>query len=336
MKQCRTFSQDQWRLIEEVEEAGGTLTKKLRIAQFGAITLFITLSLFFLFILYKHILGPIRGLAIKTGGSPQESIRDEVDSLTHSLKGMMREFDETSDELAKSRRHLLQAERMAMVGELAAGVAHTISNPFTSIKMRMFSLTRSLDLNVVQNEDLQVIGDEIARIDRIVQNFLEFARSPKLRLEECCLGDVITSVLTLLEYRLKAYNVELSFTYRPELPKVRVDADRIKEAMVNLLINACEAMETGGRITIDESRDTDPALGEIAIITVTDSGPGIPATIIDKVVTPFFTTKEEGSGLGLSIVSRIVREHRGKFIITSAPGRGAECVIQLPVEGKRS
>lgn len=334
LEQCRTFSQDQWRLIEEVEEAGGTLTKKLRIAQFGAITLFITLALFFLFIVYKHILGPIRGLAIETGGSPQESIFDEVDSLTHSLKGMMREFDETSDELAKSRRHLLQAERMAMVGELAAGVAHTIRNPFTSIKMRMFSLTRSLELNVVQNEDLQVISDEIARIDRIVQNFLEFARSPKLRLEECCLGDVITSVLTLLEYRLKAYNVELIFTYRPELPKVRVDADRIKEAMVNLLINACEAMETGGRITIDESRDTDPALGEIAIITVTDSGPGIPETIIDKVVTPFFTTKEEGSGLGLSIVSRIVREHRGKFIISSAPGRGAECVIQLPVREK--
>ncbi len=123
----------------------------------------------------------------------------------------MRDFGETSDELARSRKNLLQAERMVMVGELAAGVAHTIRNPFTSIKMRMFSLGRSLKLTETQAEDLQVISDEIARIDRIVENFLEFARSPKLRLRECYLRDIVNSVITLLEYRLKAYNVELHY-----------------------------------------------------------------------------------------------------------------------------
>ena len=330
---CRNFSQEQWRHINEAQNAGRVLAKKMRMVQLSTIALFAILCMLFMYLLYKYILRPIRGLAIKTGGAPQESWWDEIDSLTHSLKGMMREFDHTSDELARSRRHLLQAERMAVVGELAAGVAHTIRNPFTSIKMRMFSLTRSLQLNTVQNEDLQVISDEITRIDRIVQNFLEFARPPKLRLEECCLGDVIHSVLTLLEYRLKAYNVEVSYTYRPELAPVRLDADRIKEAMVNLLVNACEAMESGGHISITESRDTDPELGAIATIVICDDGPGIPAVIIDKVIAPFFTTKEEGSGLGLSIVARIVREHRGRFSITSAPGQGAECVLQLPVKG---
>jgi len=331
---CRDFSQEQWRRITGIEDAGGVLTKKLRMLQLCAIAVFVMLCVLFLYILYKHILGPIRGLAIKTGGAPQESLWDEVGSLTHSLKGMMRQFDETSDELARSRRHLLQVERMAMVGELAAGVAHTIRNPFTSIKMRMFSLTRSLDLNAVQNEDLQVISDEITRIDRIVQNFLEFARPPKLRLEKCSLGNVIKSVLTLLEYRLKAYNVEIVYRPQSDLVPVTIDADRIKEALVNLLINGCEAMENGGRIDIVESRRLDPLLGEVAIVTVTDTGPGIPASIIDKVVTPFFTTKEEGSGLGLSIVARIAREHRGKFLISSAPGKGAECTLQLPVDGE--
>ncbi|MFH0782606.1 MAG: ATP-binding protein [Pseudomonadota bacterium] len=335
LEQCRTFSREQWLIIDEMQKAGDVLTKKMRIAQLSAIAIFTILCMLFLFILYKYILGPIRGLAIKTGGSPQESYWDEVDSLAHSLKGMMREFDETSDELAKSRRHLLQVERMAMVGELAAGVAHTIRNPFTSIKMRMFSLTRSLDLNVVQNEDLQVISDEITRIDRIVQNFLEFARPPKLRLEACHLGDVIRSVLTLLDYRLKAYNVEVSYTHQPDLPPIKADADRIKEALVNLLINACEAMDGGGKIDIAELRTTDPELGEIATIVVRDTGPGIPAAIIDKVTTPFFTTKEEGSGLGLSIVSRIAREHRGKFIIVPAPSQGVECILQLPAQGIR-
>ena len=245
----------------------------------------------------------------------------------------MRDFGETSNELARSRKNLLQAERMVMVGELAAGVAHTIRNPFTSIKMRMFSLGRSLKLSETQEEDLQVISDEIARIDRIVENFLEFARPPKLRLKECHLGDVVNSVITLLEYRLKAYNVELHYDHQPDLPKVRVDVDRIKEALVNLVINACEAMESGGRISITEQHENHPKLGDVMAITVSDNGPGIPEAIIDKVTTPFFTTKEDGSGLGLSIVVRIVREHNGKFIVSSNVGEGTQCVILLPIEG---
>lgn len=331
---CRAFSQEQWLVIQEVEELSGLRSRKLRITAFSGIALFMTLCSLFLYILYKQILEPIRGLAIETGSSPQESIRDEVDSLKNSLQDMMRDFGETSDELAKSRRHLLQAERMAMVGELAAGVAHTIRNPFTSIKMRMFSLGRTLDLNEVQNEDLQVIADEIARIDRIVQNFLEFARPPKLRLESCCLGDVIHSVLVLLEYRLRKYDVELCYESQPELPAVRVDADRIKEALVNLILNGCEAMGHGGRIAVAESRECDQGMGDVANISVKDTGPGVPDAIRDKVTTPFFTTKEDGSGLGLSIVARIVQEHKGKFIISSVAGQGTECIIRLPVGGE--
>lgn len=333
LKLCRDFSHDQWQVILNAEEASNVLSRNLRMVAFIAIAMFTFLCTVFLLILYKNILGPIRGLAIETGSSAQESSRDEVDSLTHSLKGMLRDFGETSDELARSRKNLLQAERMVMVGELAAGVAHTIRNPFTSIKMRMFSLGRSLKLTETQSEDLQVISDEIARIDRIVENFLEFARPPKLRLRECCLGDIINSVITLLEYRLRAYNVELHYDFQPDLPKVRVDADRIKEALVNLVINACEAMETGGRIVITETYEHHPKIGDVVAVTVSDSGPGIPEAIIDKVVTPFFTTKEEGSGLGLSIVTRIVREHNGKFIVSSNPDKGAQCIILLPTGG---
>ncbi len=331
---CRAFSEDQWRVIVKTEERSKILSQNLRAVAFIAIAMFTLLGIVFLFILYRHILGPIRGLALETGSSAQESSKDEVHSLTHSLKGMMRDFGETSNELARSRKSLLQAERMVMVGELAAGVAHTIRNPFTSIKMRMFSLGRSLKLTETQEEDLQVISDEIARIDRIVENFLEFARPPKLRLKECRLGDVINSVLTLLEYRLKAYNVAMQYEFQPDLPLVRVDVDRVKEALVNLVINACEAMETGGRITITERHETHAKLGDVMAVTVSDTGPGIPEAIIDKVTTPFFTTKEDGSGLGLSIVVRIVREHSGKFIVSSNAGEGTQCAILLPIGGE--
>ncbi len=330
---CRSFSEDQWQLLQRTEEANNLRSERLRVLAFTALVIFAVLASFFLYNLYHRILGPIRKLALKTGGSVRESSLDEVDSLQHSLTGMMRDFDETSDELAKSRKHLQQAERMAMVGELAAGVAHTIRNPFTSIKMRMFSLGRSLELTQAQNEDLQVISDEIARIDKIVENFLEFARPPKLELRECSLDEVIHSVRNLLEFRLRAYNVELRHTPRPELSKVRVDADRMKEALANLIINGCEAMETGGWISITETREYHQGMGDVAVITVSDSGPGIPETILDKVTTPFFTTKEEGSGLGLSIVSRIVREHHGKFVVSSNPDQGAAFIIILPVAG---
>ena len=330
---CRAFNEDQWRVIIKTEEASNSLSQNLRMVASIAIAVFTLLGSIFLFILYRQILGPIRGLALETGGSAQESSKDEVHSLTHSLKEMMQDFGKTSSELARSRKNLIQAERMVMVGELAAGVAHTIRNPFTSIKMRMFSLGRSLKLSETQEEDLQVISDEIARIDRIVENFLEFARPPKLRLTECHLSDVIKSVITLLEYRLKAYNVETHYDFQSDLPKVRVDVDRIKEALVNLVINACEAMETGGRITITARHENHSKFGDIMAVTVSDSGPGIPDAIVDKVTAPFFTTKEDGSGLGLSIVVRIVREHDGKFIVSSKEGEGTQCVILLPTGG---
>jgi signal transduction histidine kinase len=331
LEKCRFFSQKQWAIIEKTKDKNTRQAIKLRAVVTGAVTVFMCFSCIFLFFLYKNILRPIRLLALETGSSLQDSSQDEVESLSQSLKGMMRDFDHTYDELAKSRKHLMQAERMAMVGELAAGVAHTIRNPFTSIKMRMFSLTRTLDLNDVQNEDLQVISDEIARIDKIVQNFLEFARPPKLKLQQCNLEELIQSVITLLEYRLKEYDAELVYEAGADLPKVCADPDRIKEALVNLVTNSCEAMETGGCVYITESREHDQKMGDVAVIKVRDTGPGVPESIRYKITSPFFTTKEDGSGLGLSIVNRIMKEHNGRLIVESSIHQGVEFILRIPI-----
>ncbi len=332
LKLCRNFSLNQWMVMQETEHENNIRSANLRIVTFGAIFFFVILCGLLLFILYKQILEPIRGLAIETGSSPKASSRDEVVSLSLSLKGMMKDFDDTHDELARNRESLVQAERMAMVGEMAAGVAHTIRNPFTSIKMRMFSLSRSLELSDIQNEDLKVISDEIARIDKIVQSFLEFARPPKLSMKQRNVSTIINSVLTLLEYRLEEHNVDIIYNAKSELSDVEVDPDRIKEALVNIIINACEAMENGGRIVITEIREHDPIAGDIVSIRIVDNGPGIPDSIMDKITSPFFTTKEEGSGLGLSIVARIVKEHNGALSVSSVPGKSTKFIIQLPVQ----
>ncbi|MEA2061049.1 MAG: ATP-binding protein, partial [Thermodesulfobacteriota bacterium] len=332
LEHCRNFSVNQWLVMQETKQINTVRSRNLRMITSVAIFFFMILGTLLFYILYRHILEPIRGLALETGSSLKESSRDEVVSLSLSLKGMMKDFDSTHDELTKSRRNLVQAEKMGMVGEMAAGVAHTIRNPFTSIKMRMFSLSRSLELTEIQNDDLQVISEEISRIDKILQSFLEFARPPKLSLKKCSINTIINSTLTLLEYRLKKYNVEVRYDAQPDLPAVEVDPDRIKEAMVNLITNACEAMETQGRIVVSETWKKSSDKGEYVILTIEDTGPGVPDNIIEKITNPFFTTKEEGSGLGLSIVARIVKEHNGRLMVSSGPERkGTKFIIHLPV-----
>ncbi len=348
---CKDFNVNLWHMIQEKERNHYDHSEKLRIMVFSAILFFMLLGALFLFILYMKVLEPIRGLAIETGGSPVESSKNEVVSLSHSLKEMIKDYGNTHDELKRSRKHLVQAERMAMVGELAAGVAHTIRNPFTSIKMRIFSLSRSLELSDVQNEDLEVIGEEIGRIDKIVQNFLEFARTPKLRLKICTFDSVVKSVITLLEYRLKQQNVEISHVTDHGLPPVEMDPDRIREALLNLITNACESMdsitdttidntgrdfdttETCRKIVISEKLGHDPDLGEVLCLSIRDNGPGIPEHILEKITKPFFTTKEDGSGLGLSIVDRIVKEHAGILtVVSEGEGKGAEFILKIPVK----
>ncbi len=339
---CKSFNSNLWSTIQEKERNHYDNSEKLRVMVFSAILFFMLLGAVFLFILYMKVLEPIRDLAIETGGSSVESSKNEVVSLSHSLKEMIKDYGNTHDELKRSRKHLVQAERMAMVGELAAGVAHTIRNPFTSIKMRLFSLSRSLELSDVQNEDLEVIGEEIGRIDKIVQNFLEFARTPKLRLKECTFSSVVKSVIALVEYRLKQQNVEISYVTGDNLPLVEMDPDRIREALLNLITNACESMEiesnskeliTNRKIVISENIGQDPEMGDVLSLSVKDNGPGIPEHILEKITKPFFTTKEDGSGLGLSIVDRIAKEHGGTLcVVAEGEGKGAEFILTIPVK----
>jgi signal transduction histidine kinase len=245
---------------------------------------------------------------------------------------LLHDVDYTQSELHRSRESLLQAEKMALVGKLAAGMAHSIRNPFTSVKMRLFSLGRSLDLDAAQKEDFEVIAAEIRHIDTIVQNFLEFARPPKLKMQPVDPSSVVDSALRLLEHRLKAYGVTVTVDRPVPLPPVRADAEQLKEVLVNLVVNACEAMAPGGTICIEERSAPFGTRGKAAVIRVRDNGPGIPAPLLEKVFQPFFSTKEQGTGLGLSIAQRVIGEHFGSLEVESVDGQGAVFTITLPAK----
>jgi signal transduction histidine kinase len=211
-------------------------------------------------------------------------------------------------------------------------MAHSIRNPFTSVKMRLFSLGRSLDLDDVQKEDLEVISAEIRHIDTIVQNFLEFSRPPRLKITSVSPSAVVDAALRLLQHRLKSYDVTVAVSRPVPLPAAPVDAEQLKEVVVNLIVNACEAMAPGGSIAIEERAEAHPVLGPAAAIVVRDSGPGIPAHLREKIFQPFFTTKEQGTGLGLSIAQRIITEHGGRLELEITDGRGAAFIITLPCQ----
>jgi len=308
-----------------------TQAKRLRLIAATAIWTAILLGALLAFVLVTQILNPLRRLA-SDGGGARSTVEsgDEVKAVSHRVHSLMEDVDHTKTQLERSQEHLLQSEKLALVGKLAAGVAHSIRNPLTSVKMRLFSMERTVDLSETEKEDLNVISEEIRHIDNIVQNFLEFSRPPKLKMEKVSPSDVVDMVMQLLGHRLESYNADVKLNRQGRLPEIVADPEQLKEVLVNLLVNACEAVGTGARIVISEQEGMIEPLGRVVEIRVSDNGPGIHEAIQDKLFEPFFSTKEEGSGLGLSIAARIIEEHAGLLNVTSQEGKGATFVITLP------
>jgi len=289
------------------------------------------LGLLLAYVLFKQILGPIRRLALETSpASPGSQVPNEVTALSHRVHSLIEDMDQAQSELERSQEHLAQAEKWALVGKLAAGAAHSIRNPLTSVKMRLWSMNRSLDLTVPQREDLEAISEEIRHIDSIVSNFLQFSRPQKLQREKISPSAVVDQALKLMHNRLQLYGVTVKLARPAPLPEIMADPEQLREVLVNLVVNACEAMVGGGELTIREEEGEDEGLGRVAILKVTDTGPGIPEAIQDQVFQPFFSTKEEGTGLGLSIANRIVKDHGGRLALQSQEGRGTTFTITLP------
>ncbi len=330
---CENYKQIHTRRMMVAKQAAHQQAAELRFSAIMAIGGTIVLALLLAFILVRQVLQPVDRLFETTRrDATVGSNGDVMAALSQSVQGLLADVDQTHLELSRSRESLLQAEKLAMVGKLAAGMAHSIRNPFTSVKMRLFSLNRSLQLNHDQKEDFEVITEEIRHIDTIVQNFLEFSRPPKLKMQSVSPSTVVDMALQLLQHRLKSYDVAVAVERTQPLPQVEADPEQLKEVLVNLIINACEAMDKGGHITITEKRVLDRHSRPLAILQVADNGPGIPENLKEKIFQPFFTTKAEGTGLGLSIVERIIREHRGQIELEPKEGVGTTFIITLPIK----
>ena len=164
-----------------------------------------------------------------------------------------------------------------------------------------------------------------------MRNFLEYSRPPKLKIQQVSPSVVVDLAITLLRPRLESFNVTVTVNRKEPLPEIWGDPDQLKEVLVNLMVNACEAMAKGGAIVVTEVEDFMAGIGRVVRIRLQDTGPGIPEAMLEKIFQPFFSSKEEGTGLGLSIAARIVEEHGGFIEVISLPGQGATFTITLPL-----
>jgi len=332
LESTEEFKKMQIEQIRQATDRSHAQAWQLRIIAGSAIITVFLLGALLAFVLANQVLGPVRRMALKADreGAPNRPV-NEVKALSRGVRGLMDDIDHSRSELEKSQAVLLQAEKLALVGKLAEGTAHSIRKPLTSVKMRLFSLGRSLELDEVQKEDFEVISSEIAHVDTIVENFLEFSRPPKLRMQKVCPSDVVDLAVKSLQHRLETYNVTIKVHRQGSIPEIEADPEQLKEVLLIILVNACEAMRGGGSIVIREEQGFLKALGKIAVIRLSDNGPGIPESIQDEIFQPFFTTKEEGTGLGLSIASRIVEQHKCFLDLISKEGEGTTFVIVLPL-----
>jgi two-component system NtrC family sensor kinase len=254
---------------------------------------------------------------------------DELRQLNESLE---RQVEDRTNALRSAQAQLIQSEKMSSLGKLAASVAHEINNPlagiltYAKLLIRIHEegeLTEKMRESCTRN--LRLVQRETERCSAIVRNLLDFARQRTPTLKEVDVSAVVEESLTLLAHRLQMQNVALEKEL-PPLPFVRADFGQLRQSFVNIALNACEAMATGGTLTV-----TARLVGTNVEVRVRDTGPGILPDVLPRILDPFFTTKEKGTGLGLSVVDGIIDRHGGSLSIDSQVGEGTTVVVQLPV-----
>jgi PAS domain S-box-containing protein len=232
------------------------------------------------------------------------------------------------DSLESINTQLQVSERLAALGRITAGVAHEVKNPLNSMRLWLENLKESLpdDRDTGAQQAVQVLDKEIDRLDAVVKRFLDFSRPMNVRLEATQLAVLLKEVLDIARPQLERANIQVAQLLPIDVPEVYVDRDLLKQAILNLVLNAVEAMPGGGQLRVVLSRR-----GETAEITVGDTGKGIAPEHRQKVFQLFFTTRPGGSGIGLASAFRIVQLHNGSIDFTSEVGRGTTFRIELPL-----
>lgn len=236
------------------------------------------------------------------------------------------ELERVHLELQQKVESLKRAERLSAAGQLSAGLAHEIRNPLASISGAAGILMRAHASQEDTQDCLQIIQAESMRLSRLLTNFLEFARTRSLRMQAVEVRALLESVMALALHQAPADHVRLECRVEPGGEVVECDPEQLKQVLLNLVLNAVQASPTGGVVEVSARQD-----GAVLAIEVADEGRGIPPELRDRVFEPFFTTREQGTGLGLAVAAKIVEQHRGTLTVLVNEGGGARLRLELPL-----
>ena len=253
----------------------------------------------------------------------QKKLLDEIERWNRELE---QRVEQKTMELEHAHHEILLTEKLASLGHLSAGMAHEIRNPLNSISLFAQVLTSELKNEPEMKSYSEKILNEVERIDAILVKLLSTSKRANFQLRSIRLADVIEASLKPFLAQIQAQNVKLTETLQENTPSILADADELGQVFSNLFANALFEMKQGGSLSVTlESDDSE------ALVTVSDTGDGIPEERMNKIFDPFFTTKERGTGFGLSVVLRIVKTYSGRIHVKSQPGQGTTFQIWLPL-----
>lgn len=275
------------------------------------------------------LLGPLRPLGVLGAHSSRPRLFTcEETAWLQVLAGFLAaRLERSRIRQGENNEKLLRAEQMMAIGQVAAGVAHELRNPLTSIKGLIQVNLRELGGRGLPTEDLAIIEHEIRRMERTLQTFLDFARPPQPDRHRQEIGPIIDRVLALVGGRARKQHVDLRFEQHKPTAQAEIDSDQIQQLLLNLVLNALDAMPQGGTLEVELSPPRDAHLE----VYVRDTGPGIAPHILPKVFETFVSSKETGVGLGLPLSRRIAEEHGGALTAYNLPIEGACFLLRLPV-----
>jgi len=329
--------------LDEVD--AGVRASRARLMVFAVIAI-AAISLMIYMLVQRIVLKPVSQIVAATQrvaiGDLNYTVtlrkKDEIGELASSFNKMV-------STLAETQRQLYQSDKLASVGRLAAGVAHEINNPLTGVLTNSSYLLKRLQDRPEIRDELEVIVRETKRCREIVKGLLDFARQSKPEKKVCDPNAVVSRAVRFLSNQFALHRIEVVENLQSGLPPVNADIGQMQQVLVNLLLNADDAIgEGGGRITVGTSL-VGPDTGQGGFsngkkdiqITVSDSGCGIPPKNLSKIFDPFFTTKgQKGNGLGLAMVWGIIEKHDGRISVASEMGKGTTFTILLPVHEKEA
>ncbi len=260
----------------------------------------------------------------------------ENSKLYHTLEEKVSTLELLNRELKEAQAKILQLDRLASMGAIAAGVAHEIKNPLNSLTINLHLLKEEIPHSSKELQKLiDVIEKEAIRLNETVMEFLSYSKQPKLALAMSHPNRLIDEVVGMLEFQGDHQGIKITANLDGQVPEMVLDEKRMKQAFLNVMINAFQAMPSGGALSIKtgmNSSSADSVDCRHFYAEFRDSGHGIPKECMDRLFDPFFTTKEEGTGMGLSIVDSILRFHGGRVFIESGSGKGTTVTLSMPAK----